>query len=58
MTAPAREPLFQKSSRSHFAKDLAVVALAGLIVAGFLAHAWRPQIEPRTVAPAAFVALR
>lgn len=58
MTTRAQEPLFSNPSRSHFAKDVAVVTLAGLIIAGFLAHAWRPQAEPAAVTPAVFVAQR
>jgi len=58
MTTSAQEPLFSKKSRSHFAKDAAVVTLAGLIIAGFLAHAWRPQAEPAAVKPAVFLAER
>jgi len=57
MTTRAQEPMFSKP-RPHIAKDVAIVTLAGLIIAGFLAHAWRPQVEPPAVAPATFLAQR
>ncbi|HEY7723983.1 MAG TPA: hypothetical protein VH880_01525 [Anaeromyxobacteraceae bacterium] len=58
MTTSTPKP-FDHTRRHGILKDVAVVTLAALLVAGFLAHAWRPGPRaPQSVQPAAYLAVR
>jgi hypothetical protein len=58
MTTTTQKP-FDHTPRNTTLKDAAVVAVTALLVAGFLAHVWRPEKRaPQAVQPAAYLAVR